>query len=161
MDRTESKGFWLGAMNDLKSRGTRDIFILSVDGIAGIEDAIRATYPKTAVQRCIVHQIRNSLKYVSWKERKELASDLKLVYGASTLEEAEYQMGRFEERWIGRYPHVIKSWRTNWGRLTTFFDYLRAALHPLRGQAVMGNQLTQIGRQSRETRITEQQTAIG
>lgn len=123
VDKTESKGFWLGVLNDLKSRGVKDVFIFSVDGITGIQDAIRAVYPKTDVQRCIVHQIRNSLRYVSWKDRKELAAALKTVYGAATLQEAASQMDRFEERWLKLYPHVIKSWRTNWESLTTFFRY--------------------------------------
>jgi len=123
VDKTESKGFWLGVLNDLKSRGLRDVFIFSVDGLTGIQDAIRAAYPKADVQRCVVHQIRNSLKYVSWKDRKELAQDLKTVYGAKTLQEAESQMARFEERWLKQYPHVAKSWRTNWDTLTTFFRY--------------------------------------
>lgn len=123
IDRTESKGFWLGVLNDLKSRGVHDVFIFSVDGLTGIQDAIKAAYPRTEVQRCVVHQIRASLKYVSWKDRKELARDLKLVYGAKTLDEANAQMGRFEEKWLRTYPHVIKSWRTNWEALTAFFSY--------------------------------------
>jgi len=123
VDKTESKGFWLGVLNDLKSRGVKDVFIFSVDGLTGIQDAIRAAYPKAEVQRCVVHQIRNSLRYVSWKDRKELAHDLKTVYGAKTLQEAESQMVRFEERWLKQYPHVAKSWRTNWDTLTTFFRY--------------------------------------
>lgn len=123
MDRTESKGFWLGVLNDLKSRGAHDVLIFSVDGLTGIQDAIRAAYPKAEVQRCVVHQIRNSLRYVSWKDRKELARDLKNVYGAVSIQEASYQMDRFEERWLKHYPHVIKSWRTNWETLTTFFRY--------------------------------------
>lgn len=123
IDKTESKGFWLGVLNDLKARGVRDVLIFSVDGLTGIEDAIRAAYPKADVQRCIVHQIRNSLRYVSWKDRKELVKDLKTIYGASTLQEAEAQMQRFEERWLRQYPHVVKSWRTNWSTLTTFFRY--------------------------------------
>lgn len=123
VDKTESKGFWLGVLTDLKSRGVKDIFIFSVDGLTGIQDAIRAAYPKADVQRCVVHQIRNSLRYVSWKDRKELAHDLKTVYGAKTLQEAESQMDRFEERWLKQYPHVAKSWRANWDTLTTFFRY--------------------------------------
>ena len=123
IDRRESKGFWLGVLNDLKARGVSDVFIFSVDGLSGIEDAIGAVYPGADVQRCVVHQIRSSMKYVSWKDRKELARDLKLVYGANTLGEAEAQMERFEEKWLSRYPHVIKSWRTNWDALTTFFNY--------------------------------------
>jgi putative transposase len=123
IDKTESKGFWLGVLNDLKSRGVKDVLIFSVDGLTGIQDAIRAVYPKAAVQRCIVHQIRNSLLYVSWKARKELARDLKTIYGAATLQEAESNMDLFEKRWLKQYPHVIKSWRTNWESLTTFFRY--------------------------------------
>jgi len=123
IDKTESKGFWLGVLNDLKSRGIRGVLIFSVDGLAGIEEAIRAAFPKADVQRCIVHQIRNSLRYVSWKDRKVLLKDLKAIYGASTLGEAEVQMGRFEEHWLRPYPHVVKSWRTNWDTLTTFFRY--------------------------------------
>jgi putative transposase len=123
VDRTESKGFWLGVLNDLKARGIRDVFIFSVDGLTGIQDAIRAAYPRADVQRCVVHQIRNSMKYVSWKDRKELARDLKTVYGSGTLQEAEGQMSRFEQKWLSQYPHVVKSWRTNWDTLTTFFRY--------------------------------------
>ncbi|MBZ0154899.1 MAG: IS256 family transposase [Alphaproteobacteria bacterium] len=123
VDKTESKGFWLGVLNDLKGRGVRDVFIFSVDGLTGIQDAIRAAYPKADVQRCVVHQIRNSLRYVSWKDRKELAADLKTIYGAATLSEAGRQMDRFEERWLSQYHHVIKSWRGNWESLTTFFRY--------------------------------------
>lgn len=123
IDRTESKGFWLRVLNDLKSRGVKDVLIFSVDGLTGIEEAIGAVYPKADVQRCVVHQIRNSLRYVSWKDRKELTKDLKKVYGASTLEEAELEMDRFEAKWLSRYPHVIKSWRSNWDTLTSFFRY--------------------------------------
>lgn len=123
IDRTESKGFWVGVLNDLKSRGVKDVLIFSVDGLTGIEEAIGAVYVQADVQRCVVHQIRNSMRYVSWKDRKELARDLKMVYGASTLKEAEDQMDRFEEKWVSRYPHVIKSWRVNWTALTSFFNY--------------------------------------
>lgn len=123
VDRTESKGFWLGVLNDLKARGLKDVLIFSVDGLTGIGDAIRSAYPRAEVQRCVVHQIRNSLRYVSWKDKKELARDLKTVYGSKTLQEAEAQMNRFEERWLPHYPHVIKSWRTNWDTLTTFYRY--------------------------------------
>jgi len=123
IDKTESKGFWLSVLNDLKSRGVRDMLIVSVDGVAGMEDAVNAVYPKARVQRCVVHQIRNSLKYVSWKERKEVAKDLKSVYGAKTLVLARSNMDAFEGKWISRYPHVVKQWRTNWDSLTTYFDY--------------------------------------
>lgn len=123
VNKTESSSFWLSVLNDLKGRGVKDVFIFSVDGLAGIEKAIGAAYPEADVQRCIVHQIRNSLKYVSWKERKSLAADLKTVYGASTEDEAALQLDRLEEQWEGKYPHVLKSWRKNWDSLTTFFRY--------------------------------------
>jgi len=123
INKTESSSFWLGVLNDLKGRGLKDVFIFSVDGLSGIEKAINAAYPASDVQRCIVHQIRNCLKYVSWKERKELAKDMKTIYGASTEEDAKTQMDRFEQKWHSIYPHVIKSWRTNWDSLTAFFRY--------------------------------------
>jgi len=123
INKRESSSFWLGVLNELKGRGVKDVFIFSVDGLSGIEGAIKAAYPQSDVQRCIVHQIRNSLKYVAWKERKELAKDLKTVYGALTEDEASQQMDRLEQQWNGKYPHVLKSWRTNWDSLTTFFRY--------------------------------------
>ena len=123
INKTESSSFWLGVLNDLKGRGLKDVFIFSVDGLSGIEKAINAAYPESDVQRCIVHQIRNCLKYVSWKERKTLATDMKTVYAASTEEEAKDQMDSFEQKWQSTYPHVIKSWRTNWDSLTAFFRY--------------------------------------
>jgi len=123
INKTESSSFWLGVLNELKGRGVKDVFIFSVDGLSGIEGAIKAGYPRADVQRCIVHQIRNSLKYVAWKERKALAADLKTVYGASTEDEAARQMDRLQEQWKGRYPHVLKSWRTNWDTLMAFFRY--------------------------------------
>ena len=123
INKTESSSYWLGVFNELKGRGLKDVFIFSVDGLSGIEKAINAAYPESDVQRCIVHQIRNCLKYVSWKERKTLAADMKTVYAASTEKEAKDQMDRFEQKWQNTYPHVIKSWRTNWDSLTAFFRY--------------------------------------
>jgi putative transposase len=119
----ESSSFWLGVLNDLKSRGIRDIFIFSVDGLSGMAEAIKAAYPYSDTQQCIIHQIRNTLRYVSWKDKKELSRDLKAVYGASTLEEANSAMHRFEQKWAGKHAHVLKSWRTNWERLMTYFRY--------------------------------------
>jgi len=123
INKTETSSYWLGVFNELKGRGLKDVFIFSVDGLSGIEKAINAAYPESDIQRCIVHQIRNSLKYVSWKERKTLAADMKTVYSALTEEEAKDQMARFEQKWQSTYPHVIKSWRTNWDSLTAFFRY--------------------------------------
>jgi transposase-like protein len=125
---TESSRFWLGVLNDLKARGVRDVFIFSVDGLRGIEKSIEAAFPKADIQRCVVHQIRNSLKYVCWKERKEMARDLKKVYGAPTLEVAEKEFEEFSVKWGEKYPHVVKSWRVNWEALTAFFRYRRYLL---------------------------------
>ena len=119
----ESSGFWLGVLNDLKSRGVRDVFIFSVDGLNGLEEAIAATYPASDIQRCVIHQIRNTLRYVSWKDKKELSRDLKTVYGASTLEGASSSMDEFEKKWGSKYPHIIKSWRERWESLMTYFRY--------------------------------------
>ena len=119
----ENSAFWLGVLNDLKNRGVKDVFIFSVDGLTGLEDAIRAAYPLAEVQRCVVHQIRNSLKYVSWKEKKVFAQDLKKVYGAATLEEAAVNMDAFEEKWGDKHAHAVKSWRTNWNALMSYFRH--------------------------------------
>jgi transposase-like protein len=94
-----------------------------VDNLSDIGKAIKGVYPQAEIQKCVVHQIRNSLRYVSWKNKKELTSDLKRVYGAATLEEAELRMDEFEERWGSKYPHVVRSWRANWEELMAYFKY--------------------------------------
>ena len=123
MNETEGAKFWLSVFNDLKSRGVEDCFIACVDGLKGLPEAIEAVFPKTQVQLCIVHKVRSSLKYVPWKERKEVAADLRAIYGAATLTEAERALERFSGRWDGKYPAISPSWRADWGRLTVFFDY--------------------------------------
>jgi len=123
ISQKESSSFWLGVLNDLKSRGVRDVFIFSMDGLAGFEPAIHTVYPQAEVQQCVVHQIRNTLRYVAWKDRRELSQDLKTIYGAATLEEAQAALNRFDEKWSRKYPHVLKSWRANWDRLMTYFRY--------------------------------------
>jgi len=123
IDGTESSRFWLGVLNDLKARGVKDVFIFSIDGLSGLEKAIEAAFPRAEIQRCVVHQIRNSLRYVSWKDRRELARDLKKVYGAPTLEVARQEFEGFSAKWGEKYPHVVRSWETNWELLTTFFKY--------------------------------------
>jgi putative transposase len=120
---TESSKFWLTVLNELKNRGIRDVLIFSVDGLSGISDAIRSVFPQAEIQRCVVHQIRNSLKYVSWKERKDVARDLKAVYKAATEQEALSALQEFETLWGKKYPHIVPSWRRNWGELVTFFKY--------------------------------------
>jgi transposase-like protein len=125
MNETEGAKFWLSVFNDLKNRGVEDCFIACVDGLKGLPEAIEAVFPKTQVQLCIVHKVRGSLKYVPWKERKAVASDLRAVYGAATLPEAEQALERFSERWDDKYPAIAPSWRADWQRLTVFFDYPR------------------------------------
>lgn len=123
ISQKESSSFWVGVLNDLKSRGVRDIFIFSMDGLAGFEQAIHTVYPQAEVQQCLIHQVRNTLRYVAWKDRRELSRDLKTIYGASTLEEARAALEGFDEKWSGKYPHILKSWRANWDRLMTYFRY--------------------------------------
>ena len=121
--QTEGAKFWLQVVTELKNRGVQDIFIACVDGLKGFPEAIETIYPKTAVQLCIVHMVRYSLNYVSWKLRKEIAADLRTIYAAATVEEAEQRLDEFEAKWGEDYPAIVKSWRGNWTRLIPFFDY--------------------------------------
>lgn len=123
MSESEGSKFWLTVFNDLKNRGVQDCFVACIDGLKGLPEAIEAVFPKTQVQLCIVHKLRNSLKYVTWKERKAVAADLKSIYGATTITEAELALDRFADRWDGKYPAISPSWRADWERLTVFFDY--------------------------------------
>ena len=120
---SESASFWLGVCNDLKNRGVEDILVACKDGLSGFSEAISSVFPQTEIQLCIIHQIRNSLKYVPYKERKELVLDLKKVYQALTIEEAELAFENFKERWGKRYPIIIRSWEKNWVELTAYFKY--------------------------------------
>jgi transposase-like protein len=120
---TEGSKFWLSVFNELKSRGVQDCFIACVDGLKGLPEAIETVFPHTQVQLCIVHKLRNSFKYVPWKDRKAVAKDLRAVYGAMTLAEAEEALERFSENWDAKYPAISPSWRAEWERLTVFFDY--------------------------------------
>ena len=120
---TESAKYWLSVLNELKNRGLEDVLIFSVDNLKGISEAIEAAYPQAEVQKCIVHQIRNSLGYVSWKERKAMAKDLKYIYTSATEEEGSAALDDFAEKWDKRYPHVSVSWKKNWGEIATFFKY--------------------------------------
>ncbi len=121
--QTEGAKFWLQVVTELKNRGVQDIFIACVDGLKGFPEAIETIYPKAAVQLCIVHLVRHSLNYVSWKIRPEVAADLKRIYQSATVEEAERQLTEFEQKWDGAYPPIAQSWRRNWPRITPFFDY--------------------------------------
>jgi len=120
---SESAKFWLGVLNDLKSRGIKDILISCVDNLSGFSEAIEAVYPLTDVQKCVVHQIRNSLKHVSYKELKAVVAALKPIYTAVNESAAALAMDAFEEQWGKKYPYAVKSWRTNWTELTAFFQY--------------------------------------
>ena len=119
----EGAKFWLSVLTELKNRGVHDILIAAIDGLAGFPDAIASVFPKTQVQLCIVHMVRGSLRYVSWKERKAVSRDLRTIYRAPTLEAAEAALTAFEELWDARFPMISRKWRTNWHNLTPFFDY--------------------------------------
>lgn len=119
----EGAKFWLHVVTELKNRGVEDIFIACVDGLKGFPEAIEAVFPRTQVQLCIVHMVRNSLRYVSWKQRKEVAADLKTIYQAPTAEQAEMNLAAFEAKWDKSHPSIGQSWRRNWERITPFFAY--------------------------------------
>jgi len=119
----ESSKFWLGVLNDLKNRGVQDILITCVDNLTGFSQAIAASYPMTEIQKCIIHQIRNSTRYVSYKDLKKVTAALKPIYKAATEEAALQELDQFEETWGSKYPLIIRSWRSNWEELATFFKY--------------------------------------
>jgi len=120
---TEGAKFWLQILTEIRNRGVKDILIACVDGLKGFPESLQSVYPQTQVQLCIVHMVRNSLNYVSWKERKAVAADLKLIYHAATVEEAEQRLGEFEEQWDHRYPSIGKMWRRNWAGIVPFFAF--------------------------------------
>lgn len=126
MADSEGSKFWMQVMDDLKRRGLQDILIACIDNLKGFADAIETLFPKTQIQSCIVHQIRNSFKYVSSKDSRAFMADLKTVYKASTKEIAEENLDTLEEKWNIKYPVAIKSWRNNWHRLSTYFEYPEA-----------------------------------
>lgn len=119
----EGAHYWLGICNELKNRGVEDILIACVDGLKGFPDAINTVFPKTEIQLCIIHMIRNTLKYVGSKYQKEFMADLKLVYKAPTEDKAKAELDNLENKWNGKYPLVIKSWRRNWENLSTYFKF--------------------------------------
>lgn len=123
ISQNEGAKFWLGVMTELKNRGVQDIFIAAIDGLTGFPDAIEAVFPQTEVQLCIVHMVRNSTKFVPWKDRKELCADLKSIYGSDTLEGAELALQAFEEKWDDKYAMVGQLWRRHWDRIIPFFNY--------------------------------------
>lgn len=121
--QTEGAKFWLQVVTELKNRGLEDILIACVDGLKGFPEAIETVYPKTEVQLCIVHMVRHSLNFVGWKQRKEVAADLRKVYTAATEVEAEQRLEEFAEKWDERFPMISRSWRSNWPRVIPFFAH--------------------------------------
>jgi len=123
ISETEGAKFWLAVFTELQSRGVQDGFVACVDGLSGLPEALETVFPHTQVQLCIVHKVRHSLQYVVWKERRQVARDLRAIYGASTLAEAEAALERLGTTWDATYPTISATWRRDWGRLTVFFDY--------------------------------------
>jgi len=121
--QTEGAKFWLQVMTELKNRGVQDIFIACVDGLKGFPEAIEAVYPKTTVQLCIVHLVKNSLNFVGWKRCKAVAADLRAIYTAATAEEAETRLAEFAGQWGAEFPAIVQSWQRNWARIIPFFDF--------------------------------------
>ena len=123
LSESEGANFWLSVLTDLNNRGLQDILIASVDGLKGFPEAIKTIFPKTEVQLCIIHQIRNSLRYVASKDQKEFMKDLRLVYEASTKDLAEDELLKLEEKWGKKYPIVLQSWNNKWENLSVYFKY--------------------------------------
>lgn len=123
IDETESASFWLKVLSDLKNRGVEDILIACTDNLVGFTKAIKGAFPQTITQLCIVHQIRNSCKFVSWKERREFAKDLRTVYGANNEQSAAAALDEFEKKWGNKYGYAIQSWRANWDNLVPYFEF--------------------------------------
>jgi putative transposase len=119
----ETSNFWLSVISDLQNRGVKDIFIACMDGLSGFKEAVLAVFPQTQIQRCVIHQIRNSLKYITWTDRKAFMIDLKEVYQAATRESAEAHLRQLGEKWGDKYGVAIRSWQNNWEDLATFFAY--------------------------------------
>ena len=122
-DGAEGANFWLSVVTDLQTRGVEDIFIACIDGLTGFKEAIQAVFPRTHIQRCIIHQVRHSLTYIAWKDRKAFVADLKAMYQAPTREAAETKLLQLAERWGEMYAVAVRSWETNWEDLATMFDY--------------------------------------
>jgi len=145
LNESEGAKFWLQVLTDLQNRGVQDILIASVDGLKGFPEAINAVFPETEVQLCIVHQIRNSLKYVASKNQKQFASELKKVYQAFTKEEAELELDKLEEKWGLKYPIIFDSWRNKWDNLSNYFKYAE----PIRKVIYTTNIIESVHRQFR------------
>lgn len=143
----ESSKYWLLVLNQLKERGLEDILIVSTDNLSGFSQAIESVYPKTEIQKCIIHQIRNSTKFVSYRDIKDLMKDLKTVYKASTEKLILSNLDIFEEKWCKKYPMCVKSWRNNWAELATYFKYpegIRKLIYTTNSIENFNRQLTKV-----------------
>ena len=147
--QNEGSKFWLGVVTELKNRGVYDIFTCCVDGLSGFVEAIEAVFPKAKVQLCIVHIVRNSLKFVGWKDKKEVAGELKGIYNAATSEAAKAQLESFRERYDERFPAIGKSWEAHWEQVIPFFDYpadIRKAIYTTNAIESLNSSLRKISR---------------
>ncbi len=147
LEKEEGAKFWLKVITELQNRGLKDIFIACVDGLKGFPEAIESVFPATQVQVCIVHMVRNSMQYVSWKDRKKLVPDLKNIYQAVTEEQALDALTVLEQKWDSRYPMISKSWRNNWTRLSPFFAYpteIRRAIYTTNAIESLNNSLRKV-----------------
>lgn len=123
MGQNEGAKFWMNVLTDLKNRGVQDLFITCVDGLTGFPEAIAAVFPQALVQLCMVHMVRNSVAFVSYKDRKAICADLKAIYSAATEAEAELNLELFAEKWDGRYPSISRSWRNHWANIIPMFSF--------------------------------------
>ena len=147
IEKNEGAKFWLSVFTELRNRGLHDVLIACVDGLKGLPEAIESVFPDAEVQLCIVHMVRNSLKFVSYKDRKKIAADLKNVYRAATVEQAEEALKDFEKTWDSRYPMIGKSWRSNWSRIIPFFSYseeIRKAIYTTNAIESLNNSLRKV-----------------
>ena len=143
----ESSKYWLKILNEIQARGVKDILIISTDNLPGFSQAIEAVYPKTEIQKCIIHQIRNSTRYVSYKDIKEVMKDMKLIYKASTEQIALLNLESFKEKWYEKYPNCCESWERNWTELTTYFkypEYIRKLIYTTNSIEAFNRQLRKV-----------------
>ena len=123
LGKNESSAFWMSVLSDIKARGTQDILITATDNLNGFTDTIKTMFPNSVTQICVVHQIRNTMRYVVWKDKKEFVNDMKQIYTAPTREAARAALNDFKQKWNSKYSYAIKSWENNWDELTVFFDF--------------------------------------
>jgi transposase-like protein len=152
ISENEGAKFWLSNLTELKNRGVQDIIIACTDNLSGMSNAIETVFPKTQHQLCIVHQIRNSCKYVSYKDRKEVCADLKLIYTAPTMDAGMVELTKFEKKWEKQYAYIAKSWYNNWANLAIFFDYpeeIRRIIYTTNAIESLNNQLRKVTKNKR------------